>query len=50
MIPYRLVEGQLVKGTIFAVKGDGSIFPIGTRAIDGTSAHGGSDCAGLDLR
>lgn len=27
MIPYRLVEEQVVKGTIFAVKGDGSIFP-----------------------
>ena len=27
MVPYRLVEGQLMKGTIFAVKGDGSIFP-----------------------
>jgi hypothetical protein len=27
MIPYRLVEGQLMKGTTFAVKGDGSIFP-----------------------
>jgi hypothetical protein len=27
MIPYRVDEGRLTKGTIFAVKGDGSIFP-----------------------
>ena len=27
MIPYRLVDGQLVKGAVFAVKGDASIFP-----------------------
>jgi hypothetical protein len=27
MIPYRLADGQLVKGTVFAVKGDASIFP-----------------------
>jgi hypothetical protein len=27
MIPYRLADGQLVKGNVFAVKGDASIFP-----------------------
>ncbi len=27
MIPYRLHEGQLLIGTVFAVKGEGSIFP-----------------------
>jgi hypothetical protein len=27
MFPYRLADGQLVKGTVFAVKGDASIFP-----------------------
>jgi hypothetical protein len=27
MIPYRLADGLVMKGTIFAVKGDGSVFP-----------------------
>jgi hypothetical protein len=27
MIPYRLADGQLVTGAVFAVKGDASIFP-----------------------
>lgn len=27
MIPYRLSEGQLAKGTVFAAKGEASIFP-----------------------
>jgi hypothetical protein len=27
MIPYHLADGQVMKGAIFAVKGDGSIFP-----------------------
>jgi hypothetical protein len=27
MIPYRLADGQVVKGTVFAVKGDASVFP-----------------------
>jgi hypothetical protein len=26
MIPYRLVDGQLRKGAIFAINGDASIF------------------------
>jgi hypothetical protein len=27
MIPYHVADGQLVEGTLFTVKGDGSIFP-----------------------
>jgi len=28
MIPYKLVSGDLVKGAVFASKGDGDIFPV----------------------
>ena len=27
MVPYRVDDGRVTKGTIFAVKGDGSLFP-----------------------
>jgi hypothetical protein len=27
MIPYRLAGGEVIKGAVFAVKGDGAIFP-----------------------
>lgn len=27
MIPYRIADGQITKGTIFATMGDGSVFP-----------------------